>query len=151
MDQKLIDRIANARAIVDRQAASFQDGTPLPPPISTPAAPFRPLFALITDPLTGEIHHPTVHYIFSDDEPDGSPLTAAALQAAEDQEDATLRGTDETEERVVVLDLQGDGKTVAGVTSLSDTWQGLKTELGTAPSWGAGKGEGIMVKINGKT
>ncbi|OQO12622.1 hypothetical protein B0A48_02084 [Cryoendolithus antarcticus] len=173
MDPKLIDRIANARAIVDRQATSFQAGSPpaLPPivptiaawdtrtstlpsptepPAFTPAAPFRPLFALVTDPLTGEVHHPTVHYVFSDDEADGSPLTAAALQAIEDQEDATLSGAGEVEERVVVLDLQSDGKILAGVTSLSEAWQGLRTEVGVAPSWGAGKGEGVMVKVTGK-
>ncbi|OQO01063.1 hypothetical protein B0A48_13306 [Cryoendolithus antarcticus] len=173
MDPKLIDCIASARAIVDRQAASFQQASPSPPAlaptfavwdtrastlppateplITTPAAPFRPLFALIIDPLSGEIHHPTIHYVFADDEPDGSPLTAAALQAIEDHEDTTLHGTDEPEQRVVVVDLQGDGRTVAGVTSLSEAFQGLRTEVGTAPSWGAGKGDGVMINIAGNT
>lgn len=50
------------------------------------AQPFQPFFTLIEDKQTGEYHHPTVHYIFSDDDTD--IVTAAALRSLEAQQDA---------------------------------------------------------------
>lgn len=143
---------------------SAEDETLLPPPD------FRPFFTLIADPHTGEYHHPTVHYLFSDDDPE--ILTGAALEAI-DAGDTHARNTgaeeDETaedggvEERVVIVDLAADGKTVTGAVSLSKEWQALRTEVGAAPSMGGGgvgggaegkagdeeSGRGLMLKISG--
>lgn len=50
------------------------------------APPFQPFFTLIEDAHTAEYHHPTVHYIFSDDDTD--IVTEAALRSLEAQQDA---------------------------------------------------------------
>ncbi|KAH8690086.1 hypothetical protein BGW36DRAFT_364812 [Talaromyces proteolyticus] len=42
---------------------------------------FRPFFTLIEDVHSSDYHHPTVHYIFSDDDPD--LITEASLRALE--------------------------------------------------------------------
>lgn len=60
-------------------AAEPQDGTPQQPA-------FQPFFTLIEDIPAGEYHHPTVHYIFSDDDTD--IITEAALRSLEAQQDA---------------------------------------------------------------
>ncbi|KAK5713288.1 hypothetical protein LTR17_017703 [Elasticomyces elasticus] len=108
----------------------------LPPPD------FKPFFTLVEDVEGGEHHHPTVQYIFSDDDPED--LTAATLGAI-DQD-----GTAEVEERVVLLDMDASGKQVVTASSLSPRWQALKVEMGQAPSWGSQRGEGgTMLKISG--
>ena len=47
---------------------------------------FQPFFTLIEDAHTGDYYHPTVHYIFSDDDTD--IITEAALRSLEAQQDA---------------------------------------------------------------
>lgn len=37
---------------------------------SLPPPPFQPLFTLVTDTTTRQTHHPRVHYIFADDDPE---------------------------------------------------------------------------------
>ncbi|KAK2771439.1 hypothetical protein FQN53_004992 [Emmonsiellopsis sp. PD_33] len=58
--------------------------------------PFRPFFTLIQDTNTSEYHHPTVHYIFSDDDTD--LITDAALRALETQP-SSLRGSSNAHSR----------------------------------------------------
>ncbi|KAJ5778739.1 hypothetical protein N7520_001985 [Penicillium odoratum] len=71
---------ASPQAIDDpRTAAELQDGAPQQPA-------FQPFFTLIEDIPTAEYHHPTVHYIFSDDDTD--IITEAALRSLEAQQDA---------------------------------------------------------------
>ncbi|KMP06488.1 hypothetical protein CIRG_06169 [Coccidioides immitis RMSCC 2394] len=50
---------------------------------ATPTA-FRPFFTLIEDANTSKFHHPTVHYVFSDD--DTSLITEAALRSLDQQQ-----------------------------------------------------------------
>lgn len=50
----------------------------------TEAPRFQPFFTLIEDARTAEYHHPTVHYIFSDDDTD--IVTEAALRSLEAQQ-----------------------------------------------------------------
>lgn len=52
------------------------------PPVSVPA-PFQPIFSLVTDNTTRQIHHPRVHYIFADDDPE--VLTDALAQYSQYQ------------------------------------------------------------------
>ncbi|KAJ5175733.1 uncharacterized protein N7482_001610 [Penicillium canariense] len=49
--------------------------------------PFQPFFTLIEDAHTSDHHHPTVHYIFSDDDTD--IVTEAAVRSLEAQQDAS--------------------------------------------------------------
>ncbi|KAI7159312.1 hypothetical protein KC349_g4252 [Hortaea werneckii] len=133
-----------------------QTSSLLPPPD------FKPFFTLIEDPETGEHHHPTVHYIFADDEPQF--LTDATLMALEQQqqqhhqqqeEQTPTSQASEVEERFILLDLAEDGKTVLSTTSLSPNWQALKASVGKAPSLGQSEEEGSgggnpMLTISGQ-
>lgn len=68
-----------------------------------PQKPFQPFFALIEDTITNEHFHPTVHYIFADDEPD--IVTEAACRSLElnadepTQESTTREGEEEDEDQ----------------------------------------------------
>lgn len=158
----------------------FDSRPPSPPPAGGPTEPpypeadhdsllpppeFRPFFTLISDPQTGEHYHPTVHYLFSDD--DQEILTSAALHSIEassladapklrqeGEEHGDEAGEEgEVEERVVIVDIAADGKSVKDVASLSAAWQALRTEVGAAPSMGDASEEGgergLMLKISG--
>ncbi|CAK1355600.1 hypothetical protein CB0940_00685 [Cercospora beticola] len=95
-----------------------------------PPSDFKPFFTLIEDPVTGEHHHPAVHYIFADDDPD--ILTNAALHALHTDSDETAS----TNERFVVVDMSADGREVLSTASLSSRWQDVKSNIKQAPSWG---------------
>jgi hypothetical protein len=111
----------------------------LPPPD------FRPFFTLIEDPDTGEHHHPSVHYIFSDDNPDF--LTSAVVDGMDQEQTAKDR------ERMILLDMASDGKTIVEAQSLSQHWQILRTTVGQAPSWADEVSRkdipGLMLNIQG--
>ena len=103
---------------------------PLPPQ-------FQPLFTLVTDSTTRATHHPRVHYVFSDDDPD--ILTEALAQrhsslTSAEHEPSPMHGSsgsgappDPAQERAIVLDLvpKEDGSAgyeVAWASSLSADW-----------------------------
>lgn len=114
---------------------------------------FKPFFTLIQDPETGEYHHPTVHYIFSDDDPE--ILTSAVLDTLDrkDFDGPVDKFSDDAEERYVILDVAADGKGVLSAASLNEDWQNLQASVSQAPSWGEenGGGErGLMLKISGR-
>lgn len=120
----------------------------IPPPPD-----FKPFFTLIEDPETGEHHHPTVHYVFSDDDPE--ILTNAALEALTHHEGNQQRNaqTEQPDGRYVIVDMAADGKTVTSASSLSKDWQAVRTSITQAPSWGDDKqteDKGMMLKISGK-
>jgi hypothetical protein len=121
---------------------------------NAPTAPpgFKPFFALVEDPITGGYHHPEVHYIFADDEDQGV-LTSAALRAI-DKEDNTLQDGEDTEERVAIIDMDSDGRTVLGISSLSPDWQALRTQVWQAPGRSDNKqgtaDRGLMLRVSGK-
>ncbi|KAH0336123.1 hypothetical protein KCU81_g8721, partial [Aureobasidium melanogenum] len=122
-------------------------GELLPPPD------FRPFFTLIEDPDTGEHHHPSVHYIFSDDNPDFLTSTIVDAMSQEQAGTSSEQKVDNNRERMILLDIAPDGKTVNEVQSLSPHWQVLRTTVGQAPSWadeGARKDiPGLMLNIQG--
>ncbi|KAK0610415.1 hypothetical protein B0T17DRAFT_620894 [Bombardia bombarda] len=109
---------------------SPQQGTPTGPAVDEPSSsltqqqpdepPFTPLFTLLTSNTHPShrqtTYHPTVHYIFADDDPD--LMTAALAQHIEDN--------DNQNERAVVLDMaptpDGAGLEVAWASSLSPDW-----------------------------
>lgn len=114
---------------------------------------FKPFFTLIQDPEMGEYQHPTVHYIFSDDDPE--ILTSAFLDTLDRNEldFHADKPSDEVEERYVILDIGPDGKNVVSAESLSEEWQNLQANISQAPSWGEESGEGqrgLMLKISGR-
>jgi hypothetical protein len=116
-----------------------EEGSLLPPPD------FKPFFTLIEDTETGEHHHPTVHYLFADD--DQEILTAAALETVSDEHH------EPADERFVIVDMSSEGREVVSVSSLSPDWQTLKTKVTQAPSWGdeSKTGErGLMLRISGQ-
>ncbi|KAI4721873.1 hypothetical protein E4T48_01823 [Aureobasidium sp. EXF-10727] len=119
----------------------------LPPPD------FRPFFTLIEDPDTGEHHHPSVHYIFSDDNPDF--LTSTIVDRM-DQEHVGMSAEQQAvndRERMILLDMAADGKSVREAQSLSPHWQILTTTVGQAPSWADEVSRkdipGLMLNIQG--
>ncbi|KAG9846157.1 hypothetical protein KCU98_g6851, partial [Aureobasidium melanogenum] len=129
------------------QYPSAAPGELLPPPD------FRPFFTLIEDPDTGEHHHPSVHYIFSDDNSDLLTSTIVDAMGQEQHGTSPEPKIDNDRERMILLDIAPDGKTVNEVQSLSPHWQVLRTTVGQAPSWadeGARKDiPGLMLNIKG--
>lgn len=120
------------------------EDAPLPHPPD-----FKPFFTIITDPVTGIHHHPTVHYVFSDDDP--ALLTSASLASLDAGQNGADTEDGSVEERYVVVDMAADGKNVLSAASMSPNWQGLKATVAQAPSWGgAGNGgNGLMLKVEG--
>lgn len=118
-----------------------------------PPPDFKQLFTLIEDPETGEHYHPTVHYIFSDDDPE--ILTSAAHDAL-DSHGETRRSNapqEKVDERYVIVDLAADGKTVTSAASLSKDWQAVQASIAQAPSVDnsiPSEDRGLMLKISGK-
>lgn len=105
---------------------------------------FRPFFTLIEDPESGEHHHPGIHYIFCDDDP--AFLTSAILDNLSLQDDEAH--SIQPAERLVVLDIGPDGKTVIEAQSLSKDWQVSNTSISQAPSWNEndqGRREGSLI------
>lgn len=119
---------------------------------------FRPFFTLIDDPETGEHHHPGVHYIFSDDNPDF--LTSAIIDTVPPQpasSDSSLppanSSSTSVQERVVIIDVSADGKSITSAHSLSPDWQIASANVDAAPSWNEGtesRREGnLMLTLSG--
>ena len=101
---------------------------------------------MIEDVETGEHYHPTVQYVFTDDDPEH--LTAGMLHAIEQQ-----TGQAEEEERIVILDMSADGKTIEAASSLSPHWQSLQTSVSQAPSWGGTSQDDqgrLMIRASGQ-
>ncbi|KAI9656312.1 MAG: hypothetical protein M1821_004975 [Bathelium mastoideum] len=133
----------------------------LPPPS------FRPFFTLVEDAASGAHHHPAVHYLFADDEPD--TLTDACLRALEPASRQHLRssGRDEggeqqqggreqrndeeggREERILLVDMSADARTVVAARSLSPQWQVVGVRVEAAPTWEDAGGGGMMLRIEG--
>lgn len=102
----------------------------------------RPYFTLVEDTATGEHTHPIVHYIFSDDDPD--TVTSSVL-------DTMDQGTNQ---RLLLLDVSADAKTVVSAHSLDHKWQVHQAAFSQAPSWNNDTGptqmtEGLMLRIQG--
>ena len=121
---------------------------------------FAPFFTLVSNTGSSITHHPTVHYIFSDDTPDSDPVTAAALRSldplsdlsspAEDgmqTDDGTRAGA---KERYVLLDMDAAGMNVLSAQSMNPDWAVTSTEIAAAPTWDDQGGDGgLMLKIEG--
>lgn len=126
---------ASAAAAANAAAAAVPDGLPeladqhhdeAP---EQPPAPFAPIYSLVTNQSTRTTHHPHVHYIFSDDDPDLLSQALAQQQEANTHESATETAP---ANRAVLLDLASDlegGYRVASASSLSPAWAVLDAQL----------------------
>ncbi|KAK3291828.1 uncharacterized protein B0H64DRAFT_435584 [Chaetomium fimeti] len=115
--------------------------------------PFSPVFALLssTSHATNRqtIHHPTVHYIFADDDPER--LTAALAHhhgaAAAAYDDDNSNGS--VPDRGVLLDLEpstsGAGYEVAWASSLTADWAATSARVSRMEEGGGGGGGGAPV------
>ena len=139
---------------------------------------FRPFFTLIEDTLTQSHHHPTVHYIFADDDTDiiteaacrslaqddtSMPTGLSQRQSREEEqeiEESKLPApVDDVREHYLLLDVhadsQGVGYEVTRAHSLSSEWQILSTGISNAPTIDpVGPDEegsdGLMLRIEGR-
>ena len=128
----------------------------------------NPYFCVIEDTASGEQYHPTVHYIFEDDEPDlliaasvrtlgGREEYQPPLAEKSDKEAYEMSLLPETapglEERYIVLNMASDGHTVESAHSLSSNWQISNVDVSAAPTWDEDttntEDESLLVGIRG--
>lgn len=129
--------------------------------------PFQPFFSLIEDTTTHEHFHPTVHYIFADDDADIITEAACRSLTQENDSQAITSATESrylpserpgVKEHYLVLDIQPthsgsntNGLEVTHAQSLSSEWQVLRTSISQAPTIGeSSEDEGLMLRIEGK-
>ncbi|KAH0566043.1 hypothetical protein GP486_000564 [Trichoglossum hirsutum] len=153
-----------------------QPSHPSPSP-ETPHPLFSPFFTLVEDSTTAEHHHPTVHYIFSDDDTDliteaslrvstrrPTGLTGSSSSLPQDSSGSSTSALPAyrpgVKERYVVLDVGPSGDTVVAAHSLTPDWQVLGVDVTNAPTWVAedentggsaagGNAVGLMLRIEG--
>jgi hypothetical protein len=176
-------RLSSARA-----SPALKDDLPLPESDSAANVPyvsvtadnllpprnFQPFFTLVGDTGNGEVAHPTVHYIFADDDPE--VVTAASLRAlgAVEGSVSTMRRVNSVEgedlqdeearrdvlpplrpgvqERYVLVDMAQDGHTVVEAKSLSPEWAVTDTTIRNAPTFDGNDPDqagSLMLKVEG--
>ena len=130
-----------------------QDGSLLPP------RSFQPFFTMIKDVESGETYHPSIYYVFADDEPD--PLSTAALNALdaytphalrEAEAKALIDGVPREEERYIMVNMGPTGTNVVGARSLAPNWAVTSAQVRAAPTFDGGEAEesdGLMLMIEG--
>lgn len=90
---------------------------------------FQPIYTLLNNSSTRTTHHPQVHYIFSDDDPDILTQALARQHDANMNESASGPAPDH---RAILLDLSPDKNgsfNVAWATSLSPSWAVLDAQV----------------------
>lgn len=119
---------------------------------------FVPFFSLVKDTDTGGYVHPSVYYIFQDDDPE--TMTTAALDAIHSANahdgDVETEGI-EYEDRYIIVDVDEDGHAIQEATSLSTRWAVTSAKLQPAPVFGGadtagGDGQeagGLMLVVEG--
>ncbi|RPA97379.1 hypothetical protein L873DRAFT_1691062 [Choiromyces venosus 120613-1] len=111
---------------------------PLPPhsstpqPLHPPSQTLTPFFTLISNPTSTTHKHPIVRYVFSDDDFDPIPPPAPSSSTS------TTTTTAKDTERVIIVDMNPSGESVAAAHSLSKDWQVVGVNIASAPQWMAG-------------
>ncbi|KAK8061414.1 hypothetical protein PG994_007780 [Apiospora phragmitis] len=124
--------------------------------------PFAPIYTLVTNTSTRTTHHPHVHYIFNDDDPD-ILSQALAQQHGLNVDEST--SDPKSHSRTVLLDVEPDadgGYKVSWASSLSPSWAVVDARLSriTPPSEAEGakpsdhaensqKSDRLMLRIDG--
>lgn len=107
---------------------------------------FKPFFTLVEDTQTGEHYHPHIQYIFADGDPDAVTLSIIESSQGHDHPDP--------DHRVILLDVDADGKTIQRAHCLNSSWHVLEAAVSQAPSWNEASPEnatqGMMLKITGQ-
>ncbi|PSK50396.1 hypothetical protein B9Z65_340 [Elsinoe australis] len=143
LQESTLDTSKRRASVADEAPAgdSYQsapEGQLLPP------ANFRPFFTLVEDGNSGELYHPAVHYIFSDDDPD--TLTSSIIDTFQPE-------SEDPNHKLVLVDVGEDGRTIKSAHSLSSSWQVSQASIVPAPSWTEtgpeATTEGLMLKIEG--
>jgi hypothetical protein len=125
---------------------------------------FQPFFTLIYDSLTSEHYHPTVYYIFADDEEGPEVISDGVLRSLHrlehgDKDKNTTEGEPKIREHVLVLDIdlkpsgldEPAGYEVTNAQSLSSDWQVGNVEVTNAPTMSEGDSDGgLMLRIEGR-
>ncbi|KAI4271632.1 MAG: hypothetical protein LQ337_005877 [Flavoplaca oasis] len=137
-------------------------------PPDTPSS-FNPLFTLIsttsastpTGSSSTEYHHPTVHYIFSDDPDPHDPITTAALHSlnpprppSSAHHKSQRSSSSHPKKRYLILDLDASGTKITNASSMSPEWAITSARLEKAPSWEGEEAEEegkkrMMLRIEG--
>ncbi|KAF2440220.1 hypothetical protein P171DRAFT_97035 [Karstenula rhodostoma CBS 690.94] len=164
-----------------RETAYGDDGIPYPEPTFEqtllPPPNFRPFFTVVDDTTTGEHYHPSVHYVFADDDP--VIVTAAAMRSLglddtqylprpegghkqqyhetvdEEEEEPPVESPlppplPATKERFIIVDVAADGQTVIDAQSMSPDWQITNASVRIAPSFDESSPDlGHMLQIEG--
>jgi hypothetical protein len=136
-----------------------------------PELEFHPFFTLISDGVTAEHYHPTVHYVFSDDEEGEELVSEGVVRALSgigvDEEGNVVKQKqkqgDKQREHVLILDVdvknavprESRGFEVVQAQSLSAEWQVSNVEITSAPTMSQGEGDedgdgGLMLRIEGR-
>ncbi|EAQ83025.1 hypothetical protein CHGG_10843 [Chaetomium globosum CBS 148.51] len=146
-------------AVAPAEEPARAPSPPPPPPPKPTQQPFSPVFALLNSTSHASnrqtIHHPTVHYIFADDDPER--LTAAL---AHHHGAASYDGNgSEVPDRGVLLDLEptadGAGYEVAWASSLTADWAATSARVSRMEEGAAGGatvpglGGNLVLKIEG--
>lgn len=124
--------------------------------------PFAPIYTLVTNTSTRTTHHPHVHYIFNDDDPD-ILSQALAQQHGLNVDEST--SDPKSHNRAVLLDVEPDaegGYKVSWASSLSPSWAVVDAQLSriTPPSEAEGaqtsdraetshKSDRLMLRVDG--
>jgi hypothetical protein len=136
-------------------AAGASTVRPSHPPKEPPPPLFSPLFTLVNNSTIHSTHHPRVHYIFSDDDPE---VLSRALAQHQSDEASELAGANK--DRAVVLDLAPTaegGWEVAWASSLSSDWAVVDARVSRMEEGDEGNrlpaadntDGGLMLKIEG--
>ncbi|KAL2262239.1 hypothetical protein VTK26DRAFT_2031 [Humicola hyalothermophila] len=156
-----------ATAPLEEQPQHQQHPRHSPPPHPSQPPSFSPLFALLTSTSHSSnrqtIHHPTVHYVFADDDPE--ILTAALAHHHRGAYENTVEVDDDPStprDRAVILDLEptvdGSSFEVAWASSLSPDWAVTSARVSRMEGNGGGGGGGgvsagpsanLVLKIEG--
>ena len=142
---------------VDAYKSTSKEGDLTGPPSTTNLS-LKPFFTVVEDAVTGEQHHPYVHYVFSDD--DNDVIRNAALHALdpgrttgdEDTSESSRASIKAGDERSIIIDIANDGKSIISTKSLSSRWQVINHSLSTAPTFGersSVQDAGLMLRIVG--
>ncbi|KAF5518883.1 hypothetical protein CGCA056_v009479 [Colletotrichum aenigma] len=144
--------VTDTAADPQQQQQPAEDHQPSDAP-ATPKLDPAGFFTLVSNASTNTTHHPTVRYIFADDDPDvlTSALAAqhAANQASSSSSSAAAAGTP-TNNRAILLDVVPgeDGRwTVASAASLSADF--AVTQASIERQEGEKEGGGMVLKIDG--